>query len=179
MTARRTTTKALKRIPPPPQPEEGYDALIAYLHKYPLEDLEKAGYLQEPTPQEMQALDADMIHHVARQQVKGLAKEYPKTRRERTARLAALLKCVPGLKLTERRAIASALNIIADKAHDLDAIVDRLLHQEHTPAEIGELLLAFQEVTEYVRSYDENLMGRLYEIFDRVKGLTPTNDAPR
>ncbi len=61
----------------------------------------------------------------------------------------------------------------------MDAIVDRLLHEEHTPAEIGELLLAFQEVTDYVRSYDENLMGRLYEIFDRVKGLTPANDAPR
>jgi len=146
MTSRRTTTRASKPIPPPPEPEEGYDALIAYLHKYSLEELERAGYAQEPAPKEVEALEADVSHHLARQKVKGLAKDYPKTHRKRTPQLTALLKCVPGLKPATRMHIADALNVIVDKAHDLEEIMERLLNEKHTPAEIGELLLAFQVV---------------------------------
>ena len=178
MTARRTTTQTSKPIPPPPGPEEGYDALVTYLHKYSLEELEKAGYLQEPTAAEAQALENELTHHRARERVKGLAKEYPKTHRDRAAQLAALLKCVPALKPAARRTVAEALDIMVDKAHDLDEIVDRLLHEPHTPAEVGELLLAFQVVAGYLRSYDETLQARLYDIFDRVKGLKPTDRIP-
>jgi hypothetical protein len=175
MRARRTTGKNSKPIPPPPGPEEGYDALVTYLHRYSLEKLEKAGYLQEPTPKEAQALETDRTHHLARERVKGLAKEYPKTQRERAAQLAALLKCVPGLKPAARKAVAEALDIIADKAHDLDGIVDRLLQEPHSPAEVGELLLAFHVVAGYLCSYEESLKARVYDIFDRVKGLKATD----
>ncbi len=179
MTTRRTKATTTKTIPPPPGPEEGYDALIAYLHRYPAEELEKAGYLQEPSAEEIAALDRDMAHHFARKQVMGLAKEYPRTSRQRKPAFTALLKRVPGLKPAERKDLANALDIMSDKAHDLEEIIDRLLHEAHSPEEIAELLVAFQVVTNYLRSYGEGLTPKVYDLFDQVKGLTPTNHERR
>ena len=69
-----------------------------------------------------------------------LDEEYPKTQRNLTARLRALLEAVPALPERERAELATALNVMADKARDLDDIVQRLLNEPHTPQEIGELL---------------------------------------
>ena len=55
-----------------------------------------------------------------------LDEEYPKTFRNVTARLRALLEIVPGLPEREREDLAMALNAMADKARDLDDIVNRL-----------------------------------------------------
>ncbi len=179
MTTRRSKARTSKTIPPPPGPEEGDDALIAYLHKYSDEELEKAGYLQEATAEEIAELECDMEHHFARQKVMGLAKEYPKTDRQRKPEFMALLKRVPDLKLSERKELANALNVMADKAHDLEEIADRLLYEQPSPEEIAELLEAFQNVTNYIRSYAEGFGPRVFRIFDRVKGLTPTNHQER
>ncbi len=170
--AKRRSTRI---IPAPPGPEDGDEALVAYLHKYPAEDLEKAGYLQEPTPEEIRDLEESVEHDIKRQKVKGLAKEYPRTNTNRTARLTDLLKPVPGLKPSERKDIAHALTVIADKALDLDEIMNRILDEKHSLEEIAELLVAFAEMTNYVCSYRRNLSPRLYEIFDRLKGLESTN----
>ena len=40
------------RIPPPPGIEAGYDAIIAYHKKYTMDELDKAGYLEEVPPEE-------------------------------------------------------------------------------------------------------------------------------
>ncbi len=56
-----------------------------------------------------------------------LDEEYPKAFRNVTARLRALLEIVPGLPEREREDIATALNAMADKARDLDDIVQCLL----------------------------------------------------
>ena len=61
----------------------------------------------------------------------------------------------------------------------LEEISDRLLHEPYSPEEIAELLVAFQEVTNYLRSYGESLAPKVYDIFDRVKGLVPTNHEGR
>jgi hypothetical protein len=139
--------------------------------------LEKAGYLQEPTPEEIRELDEVVEHNLRREKAKGLAKDYPKASRNRTAQLAALLKCVPGLPAAQRKAIACSLNVIVDKALDMDEIIHRILTRKYAPAQVAELLLAFDEMASYIRSYAEDLGPKLYDIFDRLKGLTPTNQA--
>ncbi len=165
--------KPIKKIPPPPDPDDvGYDALVAYLHQYDPEDLEKAGYLTEPSPEEIRDVEEAAERDLAREKVKGLAKDYPKASGQKTARLASLLKCVAGLKPAERKGIASSLNVIADKCHDLDEILERLLEDEHTPEEVAELLLAVDTMLEYICSYADGLGAKLLGIFDQVKGLT-------
>jgi hypothetical protein len=82
---------------------------------------------------------------------------------------------VPGLKSAERKDIANALNIIADRAHDLDEIADRLLLENHSPEEIAELLFAFDTIVDYIRSYSDSLGSGLLTIFDRIKGLETPN----
>ncbi len=171
--------RSIRAIPPPPGPEDGDEALVAYLNKYPTEDLEKAGYLQEPTPEEIRDLEESVEHDMKRQKVKGLAKEYPKANYDRSGKLADHLKHVPGLKHTERRAIAHSLNVIANKVCDMDEIMRRILKENRSPTEIVELLLAFDEMINYVRSYGQNLSPKLYDIFDHLKGLLPTNQAPQ
>ena len=58
-----------------------------------------------------------------------LDEEYPKTCRRRTAQIRALLERVPDLAAGEREELALALNQMADKARDLDEIMDRLLNR--------------------------------------------------
>ena len=102
-----------------------------------------------------------------------LVDEYPKARRDLTARLRRLLEQVPGLGPREREDYALALNDMADKAHDLDEIVRRLTEQELSPAQVGELLIAFELTTEQLRGASDVINGKLYELGDRLKETTP------
>jgi len=158
-------------IPPPPGPEEGDEALVAYLHKYPAEELEKAGYLQEPTPEEIRDLEESVEREIQREKVKGLAGEYPKTNRQLKVQLVELLSRFAILKPTARKELANRINVIADKARDLDEIVQRLLNERHDPEDIAELLYAFQDMVGYIRSYSEKLAIPIVEIFDHAKGF--------
>ncbi len=101
-----------------------------------------------------------------------LDEEYPKTCRRRTAQIRALLEQVPDLCAEEREELALALNQMADKARDLDEIMDRLLNEPHSPAEIGELLIAFELTTEQIRGHSDTIDGKMYKIGDRLKGVT-------
>jgi hypothetical protein len=98
-----------------------------------------------------------------------LVEEYPKMRRDLTSALRSLLQRVPGLGPREQEDYALALNDMADKAHDLDEIVRRLTEQELSPAEVGELLIAFELTTEQLRGTSDIINGKLYEIGDRLK----------
>jgi hypothetical protein len=176
--SRRTTKMKTpkKRIPPPPGPDASYEEIIAYHSKYTLDELEEAGYAEEPSPEEIRELEESAERHFERQKVKGLAKEYPKTNRARTAKWIALLNALPGLRPRERKQIANALDVIADRSHDVDELANRLLLEKHTPEEVGELLLAFDAMAECIRSYADSMGSRLLTIFDRVKGLASPDD---
>jgi hypothetical protein len=106
-----------------------------------------------------------------------LDEEYPKTCRRRTGRLSALLQSDSELTPEEREEIAASMNQMADKARDLDDIVDRLLNETHTPGEVGELLIAFELTTESLRGHSDTIDGKLYEIADRLKGVAPSSQA--
>ncbi len=106
-----------------------------------------------------------------------LDEEYPKTFRNVSARLRALLEIDPDLPERERGDLATALNAMADKARDLDDIVHRLLNEPHTPAEVGELLIAFELTTEQIRGHSDTIDGKLYEIGDRLKALKTAESA--
>ena len=58
MRTREIRGKRTRKIPPPPGPEAGYDAIIEYFHRYTPEELEEAGYLQEPSAKEIADLEA-------------------------------------------------------------------------------------------------------------------------
>jgi len=103
-----------------------------------------------------------------------LDEEYPKTFHRQAANLKRLLECDSALRPEQREEIADSLNDMADLACDLTDIVHRLLNEKHTPAEIGELLLAFELTTEQIRGHSDVIDGKLYEIGDRLKGVTPT-----
>jgi hypothetical protein len=98
-----------------------------------------------------------------------LDEEYPKASRKDYPRLRRVLECVPDLGQTEREEIADTLNDMANLASDLTDIVSRLANEEHTPAEIGELLIAFELTTEQLRGHSDTIDGKLYEIGDRLK----------
>ena len=100
-----------------------------------------------------------------------LDEEYPKTHRRRTPQIRALLERDPSLSPGEQEELAMALTQMADKARDLDDIMDRLLNETHTSAEIGELLIAFELTTEQIRGHSDTIDGKLYEIGDRLKGV--------
>jgi hypothetical protein len=106
-----------------------------------------------------------------------LDEDYPKTHRDLSARLGALLRDVPGLPPEELETIVDAINNLADKACDLEDIVQRLLKEQHTPAEVGELLIAIELTTEQIRGSSEDIDGKLYEIGDKLKEMSPTRPA--
>jgi hypothetical protein len=62
MNNRRTIARNNKAIPPPPGPEEGHDAVIAYFDRYSTEQLEEAGHLQEPSAAEVAELVASAAY---------------------------------------------------------------------------------------------------------------------
>lgn len=103
-----------------------------------------------------------------------LQEDYPKTNRDYYGRLQKLLERDSRLNSEQRDALAMALNDMADKARDLEDIVQRLLNESHTSAEIGELLIAFELTTEQIRGSSDVIDGKLYEIADRLKGTSPT-----
>jgi hypothetical protein len=102
-----------------------------------------------------------------------LDEEYPKTFHQQTARLRQALECDARLTPEGREEVASTLNAMADLAGDLTDIVHRLLQEQHSPAEVGELLIAFELTTEQLRGHSDVINGKLYEIGDRLK------DTPR
>jgi hypothetical protein len=164
----RTKTKAKRRNTPPIR-NAGMDALPT--DPPPLMIVERTELFREPSPAEIQALDQELAREEARTEALGLARQYPKTNRERSVPLAAALKHVPGLTPARRKVIAQVLSVVADAAHDLEEIVERLLKEKHTAAEIGELLLAIPGVAEHLRTYTESLEGKVREIFDQLHGL--------
>ena len=99
-----------------------------------------------------------------------LDEEYPKTFRKRLGRFRELLAHDLALSDKEREELAMALSDMADKARDLDEIATRLMEEPHTPAEIGELLIAFELTTEQLRGESDVIDGKLYEIGDRLTG---------
>ena len=103
-----------------------------------------------------------------------LDEDYPKTFRRRSRQVEKLFEGVTGMTPAQREEIADAISSMADKAVDLDEIVNRLLNEPHTPAEIGELLIAFELTTEQIRGDFDTIDGKLYEIGDQLKGVTPT-----
>jgi hypothetical protein len=106
-----------------------------------------------------------------------LTEEYPKTRRDFTAPLRLLFQRVPGLGPTEGADYALAINEMADKAHDLDDIVRRLIEGQYSPVQLGELLIAFELTTEQLRGASDIINGKLYEVGDRLKGRSPDGKA--
>jgi hypothetical protein len=52
-----------KKIPPPPGPDAGYDEIIAYHSKYTLDELEKAGYTEEVSREEVEDLTASASYY--------------------------------------------------------------------------------------------------------------------
>jgi len=102
-----------------------------------------------------------------------LDEQYPKTNRTLSARVRALLARDPHLDAKLRDDLAYAINDMADKACDLEDIFQRLLNEEHTDAELAELLIAFELTTEQIRGMSEVIDGKLYDIADRLKGIEP------
>jgi hypothetical protein len=96
--------------------------------------------------------------------------EYPKTFRQTAPRFRQLLSHDLALSAEQREELARALSDLADKARDLDDIATRLIEEPHTPAEIGELLIAFELTTEQLRGNSDAIDGKLYDIGDRLKG---------
>ena len=59
----RIKRRPVTKIPPPPDLEAGYDAIIAYHMKYSMEELEEAGYLEEPSAEEVEELATSGTYH--------------------------------------------------------------------------------------------------------------------
>ncbi len=99
-----------------------------------------------------------------------LTDEYPKSNRKVKQKLLSLLELDTGLSADERREVAMGLNELADKARDLDDIFIRLLNEPHTPAEIGDLLIAFRLTLADIHGASDFVYGKLYDIGDRLRG---------
>ncbi len=124
-----------------------------------------------PSPEELQELEVSVQRDQARERLLGLAREYPRADRPLVNPLTARLKTLPGLSPVQARVIAQSLKRLGDQAHDLNEILDRILHEPHDPAKVAELVMAFQLVTEQFSTYAESLGEKLYDLFDRAKGL--------
>jgi hypothetical protein len=98
-----------------------------------------------------------------------LVDEYPKKQRNLTPQLRKVLGQVPGLGPRDSEDLAMAINNMADKAHDLNDIVERLVRGQDGLAEVGELLIAFELTTEQLRGDSDLINGKLYDCGDRLK----------
>ena len=87
MSNRQIIDQKPKPIPPPPGPEEGYDAITAYFNKYSSGELEKAGYLNEVVPEYAEEVTASGAYHVLC--LNGLRLKLSRKDYELLARLAA------------------------------------------------------------------------------------------
>jgi hypothetical protein len=84
MTNRRPKPTGNSKIPPPPGIEAGYDAIIQYHGKYSMDELEKAGYLEEVPPKEIEDLEASAAFQILCEddlKVKLTRKDYAKLSR--------------------------------------------------------------------------------------------------
>ncbi|MBY0527166.1 MAG: hypothetical protein K2R98_27470 [Gemmataceae bacterium] len=106
-----------------------------------------------------------------------LDEDYPKAKRDARGRLRSLLEPDSALTERERQEIAMGLNILGDNARDLDEILDRLVNETHTPAEVGELLIAFQLTLGQVLGASDLVNGRLYDVGDRMKAVQLAGEA--
>jgi hypothetical protein len=107
-----------------------------------------------------------------------LDEEYPKTHRNLLDRLRAVLRPDAALSAAEKEEIVLALNEIADYAADLAEIMERLVNEQRTPAEVGELLIAFELTTEQIRGWSDGIDGKLYDVGDRLKTVQTLNPDP-
>jgi len=82
----RTKAKPAQRIPPPPGPDATYDEIIAYHSKYTLDELEKAGYAEEPPLGELEDLEASATYELLRNY--GLRLKLSRKEAQELARLA-------------------------------------------------------------------------------------------
>jgi hypothetical protein len=108
-----------------------------------------------------------------------LDEEYPKTFRKQSAKLSQLLDRDKQLGDESREEIGESVNCMAELATDLVDIVNRLVGEHHTSAEIGELLIAFELTTEQLRGHSDAINGKLYEIGDRLKAVKPAKKVKR
>lgn len=171
MSTRRSKTKAAARTTSGPTPPAKPTEIVIAPSQPPLDVPDTASGDREPSVEELRELEVSVLREQERENVLGLAKEYPRIDRPLIHPLADALKGIPGLKPARARVVAQSLKQIADRAHDLDEIIDRILHEKYDPGEIAELVMAFQIVTEQLCSYADIMEERLYELFDGAKGL--------
>jgi hypothetical protein len=86
MKNQRAKAIAPPKIPPPPDLEDGYDALIAYHTKYSIEELEQAGYLEDASPEHVREVAASATYQMLCR--KGLNLKLSRKDYERLSRLA-------------------------------------------------------------------------------------------
>jgi hypothetical protein len=171
MATRRTKPKAAKKTPPRRNQAPGRGEITPSSPQAVLPPPAALPLDGDPSPEELRELEASVEREQQREKVLGLAREYPRTDRALVDPLTAVLKNVPGLKPVHARVAAQSLKQLADLGHDLDEIVERILHQKHDPGEVAELVMAFQIITEQIGSYSDVLGDKLYDLFDRAKGL--------
>jgi hypothetical protein len=172
MPKRRSTTKAARRKPSPRRSKADTAEIVIPVPRQSLDALQAdCPPSREPSPEELRELEASVQRDQEREDHLGLARAYPRTDRPLVKPLTDALRAVPGLKAVHARVIAQSLKQLADKAHDLDEILDRILNEKHDPGEVAELVMAFQLVTEQLASYADVMGDKLYDLFDRAKGL--------
>jgi hypothetical protein len=98
-----------------------------------------------------------------------LSEDYPKTHRNQTETLRAVLSHVPGLSPRHAEDYALAINDLADKARDLDEIFSHLLRGGRDAEELAEILTAFELTTEQIRGSSDAINGKLYDLADRLR----------
>jgi hypothetical protein len=126
---------------------------------------------REPSPDELRALEVAVDIAETRERLLGLARDYPRADRPLVGPLTEALKAVPGVKPVPARLVAQSLKKLADHGHDLDEIIGRILSGKHAPGEVGELVMACQRVTDELCSCADVLEDKLFDVFDRAKGL--------
>ena len=75
------------KIPPPPGLDAGHDAIIQYHDKYSMDELEKAGYLEEVPDEEAEAMAASATFQILCRE--GLNLKLNRSEYEKLSRLAA------------------------------------------------------------------------------------------
>ena len=75
------------KIPPPPSLEAGYDTIIQYHDKYSMDELEKAGYLEEVPDEEAEEMAASATFQILCKE--GLSLKLNRSEYEKLSRLAA------------------------------------------------------------------------------------------
>jgi hypothetical protein len=171
MASRSSKTKVAKKKPRRAAAAADPAEIVIPVPRQSLDALQADPPGREPSAEELSALEASVQREQAREAHLGLARQYPRTDRPLVKPLTDALKAVPGLKAVHARVVAQSLKQLADKAHDLDDIIDRILSGKHGPGEVAELVMAFQVVTEQLASYADVMGDKLYDLFDRAKGL--------